>query len=390
MDYRPLSLESFPEKLRRNVDPASPPPMRLMAARGLLPAAPGEMLMVLYQLTFDVDAAVGNQAKKTVADSPQSLMLTAAAADVPGVVLDFLVTHRPKDTKIIEAVLTNRAALDGTYERLAKTVGERLTEIIAVNEVRLLRTPKIIENLYMNPAARMSTVDRLIDLGARNGVRFENPALQGLIDDPGYNTTEAAANAIAREFDEEGDDAFKSLLNAATAEEGEPPEESDEDVEKADLDGADEAEEEPEKKTTNLAAAILNMSISEKMRMAMLGSSSEREFLIKDNNRLVHMAAVTSPKVRLKDVQAWSGNRMMPDGVLTYIAGHRRYRRVYKIVVNLVNNPKTPVKESMRLFPQLVAKDLAALLKNRNIPHQVRRAAKAMSDERYRKSRGGK
>ncbi len=112
---------------------------------------------------------------------------------------------------------------------------------------------------------------------------------------------------------------------------------------------------------------------------------AERDFLIKDNNRLVHMAALTSPKVQLKDIQSYSGNRLMPDGVLSFIAQHRRYRRIYAIVVSLVNNPKMPVKEGVRLMPQLVRKDLKALLKNRNISHNLRRRAQALDREREKK-----
>ena len=56
---KPLPLEEFPEQLRRNVDPSSPPSMRLMAARGLVPAAPREMAMLLFQLSLDADAAAG-------------------------------------------------------------------------------------------------------------------------------------------------------------------------------------------------------------------------------------------------------------------------------------------------------------------------------------------
>ena len=39
---------------------------------------------------------------------------------------------------------------------------------MATNEVRLLRTPAIVGALYMNPRARMFTVDRLVELAARN------------------------------------------------------------------------------------------------------------------------------------------------------------------------------------------------------------------------------
>ncbi len=144
---------------------------------------------------------------------------------------------------------------------------------------------------------------------------------------------------------------------------------------------AKEAEEE-EHATTNLSTKIMNMSVSERVRLALLGSGAERDFLVKDPNRLINMAAATSPKVQVRDIVAWSGNRTMPDGVLSYIAGHRRYRRIYQIQVNLVNNPKTPLRDGLKLLGVLVERDLKALLRNRNIPHQLRRQAKNLLDDK--------
>lgn len=373
---KPLPLDAFPEQLRRNVDPASPPPMRLMAARGLLPAAPREMAMLLYQLSLDADPAIANTARQTLAESPQQIVVAAAQARVDGAVLDFVARTRSKEDKVLEAVFTNPNTPDATFANLAGTCSESISELIAVAEVRLLRTPRIIEQLFLNPNARMSTVDRLIDLAKRNGVRFELAALQHILEDPGYDTTNAAVESASREFDKDADTLFKQLLDESLA--GDDSDEEDDDEEKL-------TSEEQERPVTNLAAKIIHMTISEKMRLAMLGSAAEREFLIKDNNRLVHMAAVTSPKVRLKDVQSWSGNRLVPDSVLSFISQHRRYRRVYQIVVNLVNNPKTPIKDGLRLLPQLVQKDLKALEKNRNVSHQLRRQGKSIMESRAKK-----
>lgn len=377
---KPLPLDAFPEQIRRNVDPSSPPPMRLMAARGLAPAAPREMAMMLYQLSLDADAAIAKTAVQTLVDAPKDLMVAAASSGVDGAVLDFIARNRRREDGILEAVFSNVDTPDGTFVELAQTCSERVSEVIAINEVRILRTPRIVERLYMNQSARMSTIDRLIDLAKRNGVKFELPALQHMLEDPGYDTTQAAIESASREFDQDADQLFKELLDESLAGEDEADDEDDDKL-------ADKSEEEEDRPTTNLAAKILQMTISEKMRLAMLGSKAEREFLIKDNNRLVHMAAITSPKVRLKDIQSWSGNRLVPDNVLSYIASHRRYRRVYQIVVNLVNNPKTPIKDGLRLLPQLVQKDLKAIVKNRNIPHQLRRQGKAIMESREKKAK---
>lgn len=375
MDYAPLSIDSFPAQLQRNVDPDSPPPMRLMAARGLVPAAPGELAMVLYQLALDKDAMVADSARKTLAGAPDDVVVAAASAPIDGQVLDFIASLHQRASKTVEAVLLNQRALDATFVWVAETANESLTELIATNEVRLLRTPAIIESLYMNPKARMSTLDRIIDLAKRNGVEFEGlPALQQIVDDARFDTAAAAEESARREA--EGKD-FRAILEEALENEGKDPDQIRKELEEDEKSG--------KKKTKSLQTALLAMSISEKVRMAMLGSAQEREFLVKDNNKLVHMAAVTSPKIAVKDIVSWSGNRLIPDTVLAFIANHRRYRRMYNVVVNLANNPKTPVKTSYRLVPQLVDRDLKALQRNRNVPAPTRRQAKSVMDARAKK-----
>lgn len=379
MEYHPLPQDAIPASLRRNVDPASPPPMRLMAARGLVPAAPADLATVLYQLSLDSEAPVANAAKKTLADAPDEVIIGAAKAPLDAQVLDLIARSHERAQKTVEAVLLNRNTSDDTFIYFADRCSESISELIATNEVRLLRTPAIIEGLYMNPRARMSTLDRILDLARRNGVTFEGlTMLQQLVEDQRYDTSAAAEESAERE--QAGADAqFKEMLEEA--------------LENEELDGdevrkrlaEEEKTEEGEKRNQSLQTRMLSMTISERVRMAMLGSAQEREFLIKDNNRLVHMAAVTSPKVQPKDVVAWSGNRLMPDGVLAYIANHRRYRRMYPICVNLVNNPRTPIKHSTRILPTLVDRDLKAMQRNRNIPGALKRQVKALIDQRAKK-----
>lgn len=377
MDYQPLPLDAIPAALRRNVDPASPPPMRLMAARGLVPASPGDLATLLYQLSLDKEAPVANSAKKTMADAPDEVILGAAQAPLDAQVLDFIARSHERAAKSVEAVLLNRNASDETFIYFAERCSESLSELIASNEVRLLRTPAIIEALYMNPRARMSTLDRILDLARRNGVTFEGlPMLQELINDERYDTKKAAEEAAAREA--AGADAqFKEMLEEALENDDRDPDEVRKELEEDEKEGGE--------KNKSLQTRMLTMTISERVRMAMLGSAQEREFLIKDNNRLVHMAAVTSPKVQPKDVVSWSANRLVPDGVLAFIANHRRYRRMYPICVNLVNNPRTPIKNSTRILPTLVERDLKALQRNRNIPGALKRQVKQLVDQRAKK-----
>ena len=73
----------------------------------------------------------------------------------------------------LEKILYNQVTHDATFVRLAGRVAERETEIIVQNESRLLRCPSIVLALFMNKQARMSSVNRAIELCARNNVRVE-------------------------------------------------------------------------------------------------------------------------------------------------------------------------------------------------------------------------
>lgn len=384
MELRPLPLDQFSESLRRHVDPHSPPPLRMMGARGMVPSAPHETGALLLNLSFDPDESIRSAAKKQAAELPDDLLRAVLTSAAPPTAIYFMQAQRRLSPALVEAMLLNPATPDEVFVEAAKTCSESLTELIAGNQVRLLRTPSIIESLYLNENARMSTLDRLIDLARRNKVRFEGlDVLQSLVEDESYDTA-AAAEASAKKVD-----LFKAVLTDSKLEDAEREIEEQGLTEQEIIERRQkEAESDvpPEKKTTqNKAAAISQMSIAEKMRLATLGSHADRELLIKEANRLVHMAAVRSPKVQLRDIVVWSSNKALPDNVVTYIANHARYRRMYSILVNLANNPKTQLKDCVRMMQQLHDKDLQLLTRNRNVSGTVRRQATALREQRQKK-----
>lgn len=358
--------------------------MRMMGARGMVPSAPHETGAVLLNLSFDPDESIRSAAKKQAAELPDDLLRAVLTSAAPPMAIYFMQAQRRLSPALVEAMLLNPATPDEVFVQAAKTCSESLTELIAGNQVRLLRTPSIIESLYLNENARMSTLDRLIDLARRNKVRFDGlEVLQSLVEDESYDTA-AAAEASAKKVD-----LFKAVLMDSKLEDAEREIEEQglteqEIIERRQKEA--ESDTPPEKKTTqNKAAAISQMSIAEKMRLATLGSHADRELLIKEANRLVHMAAVRSPKVQLRDIVVWSSNKALPDNVVTFIANHARYRRMYSILVNLANNPKTQLKDCVRMMQQLHDKDLQLLTRNRNVSGTVRRQATALREQRQKK-----
>ena len=92
MQRAPLQLSEFTVALRKHVDPSSPAPLRMMAAKGVVPMAPQEMALVLYQLSFDADAKVQGAAHQTLKDTPVQHLKTALSGNVAASVLDWMAT----------------------------------------------------------------------------------------------------------------------------------------------------------------------------------------------------------------------------------------------------------------------------------------------------------
>jgi hypothetical protein len=382
-ERKPLELNVFPPNLQKHVDPSAPAPLKMMAARGMVPAPPDQMLKVLYQLHFD--EAVRNDAIKALTDMPDGVIVPALQTDQPAQVLDWIAGLR--SGQALQAVALNRNTDDRTIVQIAIEADAQLCDIIANNQVRVLRYPEIIEKLYQNPNARMATVDRLIDLAKQNGIELKG--LGGL----------ELALGSGEDLHSGGidDSAFAALLQAEVAKakadeqkysalDNDKLTRSEREKLQRELDGPEDDEEQPEevvkKAAGNLHSQIAEMNIAQKIRLATVGSKEAINILVRDTNKLIHMAAIRSPRLRLPDVARMAANKSMPDGVIKYIAHHRDWTRSYEIMVSLTQNPKTPLSDTMRFLNHLRAKELRDLSKSRNVPQQVARMAKTLAQKR--------
>jgi hypothetical protein len=150
-------------------------------------------------------------------------------------------------------------------------------------------------------------------------------------------------------------------------------------------DGADDDEGEEdldEEVAKSLDAKIAQMSIAQKVRLATVGSREAVHKLVRDSNKLVHMAAVKSPRATYVDAKSWATNKSMPDGVIQYIAHNRDWSAKYDVMKALVENPKCPLGETLNFLNRLRTNDLKLLMSNRNVPMQVARQAKVLYTKR--------
>ncbi len=124
---------------------------------------------------------------------------------------------------------------------------------------------------------------------------------------------------------------------------------------------------------------LSSLGIAQRISVAMKGTREERAILIRDPNRIVASAVLSSPKVTETEIEIFARMGSVSEDTLRIIGGSRAWTKRYGVVVALVKNPKTPVAMSMNLMPRLGDKELKALSTDRNIPDALRMAARRRS-----------
>jgi hypothetical protein len=344
-----------------------------MAAKGLAPGLkPGDALTVLALLSEGSDEAAAAMARATLDKLPGPLLSGALAGDLPAGVLGLVAPKYAQNQAIAEKILNHPALAPGAVIGMAALASEAVGELIATNEQRLLANPAIIEKLYMNKATRMSTADRILELAVRNKIEL-----------PGIPAYKEAATAIGME------------LIAEPSSEPTPDDmlfrQTDATARSADLDAAVEdthrldeetGEEVVVDKFLPLHAQLGQMTTSQKIRRAMLGTAGERLLLVRDNNRLVAQAAIKSPSIQENEIVRISASRNVSEDVLRTIAMDREWTRSHQIKLNLVQNPRTPFAFSSKLIQHLREHELKALARSKNVTGAVSTAARQQLSRR--------
>ena len=373
----PLPLDVLPKPLQKHADPKAPPPLRMMGAKGLVPAvAPVDLSTLLFMLAFDGDAGVRETAVKTAAGLPDKIWSVALRAEgMKGAVLDWLADRFAGKDGALELIVLNPATQDETIARLAPILPQKLADIVRQNELRLLRHEAILRGLCQNPNALASTLDGACDFCVRNGMTLldvprsveAHKRIHGV--DPTAKAPEPQETAagLLREYGQELQaDAPDGAAPAAAA--------------------PTEAAEDPKK--LNITKRIMKMSVSEKIKLATLGNKEARTLLLRDSNKLVCMAAATSPRITDGEILGLANSRTVNADVLRYIYSSREFLKTYAIKISIVKNPKVPLPTALKLLYTLQEKDIKELARDRNVPQTIQSQAKSFMMKKEQAGKG--
>ena len=121
---------------------------------------------------------------------------------------------------------------------------------------------------------------------------------------------------------------------------------------------------------------LAGLPIKKKIKLASKGTREQRAQLIRDPNKLVAGAVLSSPKLTDAEVESFAKMANVAEEVLRVIGNNRTWLKNYGVALGLVKNPKTPPAISMQLLQRVNERDMKMLAVDRNVPESLRLAAR--------------
>jgi hypothetical protein len=191
---------------------------------------------------------------------------------------------------------------------------------------------------------------------------------------------------LSSDSDPEVAEAASALLRGLSGDGQESPAQAEPVVEESDRQTAEGegegGEGEPESDDRTALQKIAAMSPAQRLALAMKGTREERAILVRDPNRIVAVAVLSSPKISEAEVESIAKMANVQEEILRIIGHTRAWLKKYAIVSALAKNPKTPLGVSLTLLPRLLEREVKALSTDRNVPETLRIAARKRMTEK--------
>jgi hypothetical protein len=319
------------------------PELQELAAAGMLPLPPLELVTLQVSLAQIADKRVAEQAADTLESTEPARLAQIIRDGLPADALAWIAQHRDHPL-VLEAVVSRNDAQPELLLHLASTLSEELQEMLLLRQDAIVETPEILEALERNP--RLSSYSRRRIAEYRRHLLREEPA------------------------------------EVVEVEEVEAPEPDEIDlITQEEIDEAiEEAREEPPvgevDEITGLSESQLRtLPLPIRLKLSRRAPRALRGILVRDTNPSVAVSVLENNPMSESEVEQVARSRAVVHEVLAAIARNRSWSRKYPITLALVKNPRTPVGTAIRLAPRLSVRDLRAIGKDRNVANAVRSAA---------------
>jgi len=309
--------------------------LQLLAAEGMLPLPPEELIPLQVELAQVDDPEVSERARESLrkVDARHAQPFLERRAEES--VLSWF-AEETSHPALIETILRRRDVPRRILARLARRVPPDLQELLLLRQDAIIEEPAILEALEENPQVSSYSLRRIAEY-REHLLRRERSA------------------APAPELPEEMDD---EELAEAIAVVSELP-----------------AVGEIDDKTGLTEGQIRQLPVPARLKLTRGASRTLRTLLLRDTNAQVATSVIINNSLSDQEVEQTAANRSVVEEVLLLISKRREWVGKYNIMKSLIQNPRTPLPTALRLVPKLAVKDLRDIGRDRNVPEAVRSTA---------------
>jgi hypothetical protein len=319
------------------------PELRVLAAQGILPLSPAELIPLQVFLAGLGDPFLAGAARASLHSLDRKLATAYLAAEAPPDVLRWFALEQ-SDASLLHAILGRRDTPRELMVEVAPRLSADLQESLLLRQDAILDRPEILDALETNS---------LLTPFARRRIGEYREHL--------VPKQKVGAVAIS-----------SADLFAAEAE-----------LSAEDLEAVERVRQLPAGGETDQRSGlsehqIRSLPLPVRLKLCRGASRTLRSILIKDINHNVALSCLGGSAFSEDEIESVAASRNVVDDVLAAIARKREWTSRYGVCLNLVKNPRVPVGIAVKFVSRLSVRDLRLLSRDKNVADAVRNAAQRL------------
>lgn len=317
--------------------------LKLLAAQGLVPLTPADLVPLQVKLATDENGEIAAAAGQALGALEPRLVVDLIEDGAPPEVLVYF-SREHHQAPVLEAILRRKDVPASILMELAREVPPDQQEILLLRQDLIIAEPAILDALAENPQIS-SYSKRRIDEYRQHLLPREAPLktpeqLESEAD--GLSAAEVESAIVAARLQDPGKGEVDESIGLSDAQ-------------------------------------VRSLPVPVRLKLTRGAVLSLRSLLVRDPNPLVATSVLRNNQLQDSEIERIASSRSVLPEVLEAVSRNRQWTRKYSVVLSLVRNPRTPAGIAMRFLARVSVRDLALLARDRNVSHTVRQGAKRLS-----------
>ena len=313
--------------------------LQVLAASGLLPLPPEELIPLQVELARGVDPEISKSAFESLRKFDARIVAPFLERQAGTEVLAFFAAES-QHPLLIETILRRRDVPRPLLVDMARRLPADLQEILILRQDAIIDEPAILDALERNPQISLYTQRRVTEYRDHLLPQGRRPAPPPSSQAPMEEMTDQELAVVVEQ------------VRRVAPTEGEV-----------------------ETQTGLSEGQIRMLPIPARLKLARGASRQLRSFLMRDSNVQVALAALLGNPLSDQEVEHAASSRAVAEEILVAIARKREWVSRYNVAKLLTQNPRTPLPIAMKLINRMSVRDLRELSRDKNIADAVRSTA---------------